>query len=99
MDRLKQFFRATRASTGKTQDSFGRFYGAVFILDPKIRSMRSKQTVSLKRARAGDSTTALLSSHATHEESRCGLFSLALEGLADESGSTFVPVSASAVCD
>lgn len=98
MELFKDFVKANRSSTGRTADANGRLHGAGFTFDPKIRSLRSKQTLSMKRLKAGDSTPVLSSSHTTHDQSLCGIFNSALKVVVEESGDTFTPVSPSAVC-
>lgn len=67
MDKFKEFIRENRVPTGRTADANGRFHGAVFLtLDPKIRSSKSKQTLSLKGSLEGDFKPLLSSSHAKH---------------------------------
>lgn len=66
---FNEFLRAYRSATGRAPDSHGRYHEDVFPLDPKIRSLRSKETLSQKREAAGDSVPILSSSHTTDEQS------------------------------
>lgn len=98
MDLFKQFVVSNRTPTGRTQDSHQRYHGAVFVLPPKMVSLRSKRELSLKRQNAGDSRQIIPSSHATEDESLSGIFNSALKSVCEESNRLFKPVHPSTIC-
>lgn len=86
MELFQDFFRSNRSPTGRTRDSHGRYYGAVYTLSAKIVALRSKEVIALMRKKAGDSANVVPSSHAKEDETLSGIFNRALQEILEGSG-------------